>query len=170
MPKVLIGVMGPGSSATAIDLSHAYKLGQLIAREQWIVLSGGLNLGVMEAASKGAKSVGGTTIGILPGADRQFMSEFIDIPVITGMGSARNNINILSSDVVIACGMSAGTASEIALALRAGKKVILLNENAVENCFWQHLGSDLVAIAQHPANAIALTKNLLQQSSIVRNL
>jgi uncharacterized protein (TIGR00725 family) len=164
MLKVLIGVMGPGKGATAVDLRHAYELGQLIAREQWIVLSGGLNLGVMEAASKGAKSVGGTTIGILPGADRQLMSEFIDIPVITGMGSARNNINILSSDVVIACGMSTGTASEIALALRAGKRVVLLNQNAAENSFWQHLGADLVAIAQHPEHAIELTKYLLSQS------
>ncbi|NKB18602.1 MAG: TIGR00725 family protein [Pseudanabaena sp. CRU_2_10] len=168
MPKIIIGVMGPGRDATTVDLHHAYELGQLIAQEQWIVLSGGLNLGVMAAVSKGAKSVGGMTIGILPGADRQFMSEFIDIPVITGMGSARNNINILSSDVVIACGMSTGTASEVALALRAGKKVILLsenaNENAVENRFWQYLGADLVAIAQHPEHAIALTKDLLAAS------
>jgi uncharacterized protein (TIGR00725 family) len=164
MPKVIIGVMGPGNSATAADLRHAYTLGQLIAKEQWIVLSGGLNLGVMAAASEGAKSVGGTTIGILPGSDRQFMSEFIDIPVITGMSSARNHINILSSDVVIACGMSTGTASEIALALRADKKVILLNENSFENSFWQHLGADRVAIAKHPANAITLAKDLLQKS------
>jgi uncharacterized protein (TIGR00725 family) len=164
MPKIIIGVMGPGKGATAVDLRHAYKLGQLITQEQWVVLSGGLNLGVMAAVSKGAKSVGGTTIGILPGADRQFMSEFIDIPVITGMGSARNNINTLSSDVVIACGMSTGTASEIALALRAGKPVILLNENAVENSFWQHLGNDLVAIAHDPEHAISLTKDLLASS------
>lgn len=168
MPKIIIGVMGPGRDATTVDLRHAYELGQLIAQEQWIVLSGGLNLGVMAAVSKGAKSVGGMTIGILPGADRQFMSEFIDIPVITGMGSARNNINILSSDVVIACGMSTGTASEVALALRAGKKVILLSENvdknAVENRFWQHLAPDRVAIAQHPEHAIALTKDLLAAS------
>lgn len=168
MPKIIIGVMGPGRDATTVDLRHAYELGQLIAQEQWIVLSGGLNLGVMAAVSKGAKSVGGMTIGILPGADRQFMSEFIDIPVITGMGSARNNINILSSDVVIACGMSTGTASEVALALRAGKKVILLSENvdknAVENRFWQHLAPDCVAIAQHPEHAIALTKDLLAAS------
>jgi uncharacterized protein (TIGR00725 family) len=161
MPKTIIGVMGPGRNATDRDLHHAYDLGRLIAREQWIVLSGGLNLGVMAAVTQGAKSAGGITIGILPGSDRQLMSECIDIAIVTGMGSARNNINVLSSDVVIACGMSTGTASEVALALRAGKKTILLDDTNCNNAFWQNLGAELVAIATSSAEAIALTKKLL---------
>jgi uncharacterized protein (TIGR00725 family) len=161
MLKVTIGVMGPGISATEVDVRHAYELGKLIALEQWVVLSGGLNLGVMAAVNEGAKSVGGLTIGILPGADRRGMSENIDFAIVTGMGSARNNINVLSSDVVIVCGMSAGTASEVALALRAGKKVILLNETGEGNGFWQKLGAGNVAIAFSPEQAISLTKVLL---------
>jgi uncharacterized protein (TIGR00725 family) len=161
MPKVTIGVMGPGMSATAGDVRHAYELGKLIALEQWVILSGGLNLGVMAAVNEGAKSVGGLTIGILPGADRRGMSEHIDLAIVTGMGSARNNINVLSSDVVIACGMSTGTASEVALALRAGKKVILLNEAVEGNDFWKKLGAEDVEIASSPEQAIALTKEFL---------
>jgi uncharacterized protein (TIGR00725 family) len=89
------------------------------------------------------------------------MSECVDIAIVTGMGSARNNINVLSSDVVIACGMSTGTASEIALALRAGKKTILLDNMNGNNTFWQNLGGDLIAIATNPEEAIALTKKML---------
>ena len=55
--------------------------------------------------SKGARVAKGLTIGILPTKDRAFISEAVDIPIITDMGSARNNINVLSSDVVIACGV-----------------------------------------------------------------
>lgn len=161
MPKITIGVMGPGISATEVDLHHAYELGKLIAQEQWAILSGGLNLGVMAAVNEGAKSVGGFTIGILPGADRRGMSEHLDLAIVTGMGSARNNINVLSSDVVIACGMSAGTASEVALALRAGKKVILLDETGEGNDFWQKLGAGDVAIASSPEQALLLAKAFL---------
>lgn len=107
MKKPIIGVMGPGDGATQKEIKHAYKLGQLIAEQNWILLTGGRNVGVMGAASKGAKSSGGLTIGILPSENKNGMSKFVDIPICTGMGSARNNINVLSSDVVIACGSGA---------------------------------------------------------------
>jgi uncharacterized protein (TIGR00725 family) len=125
MKKTIIGIMGPGETATAQDLQNAYELGKNIAQQGWIVLTGGRNIGVMDAASKGAKSVNGLTVGILPGRDHQDVSEAVDIAIFTDMGNARNNINVLSSDVVIACGMGAGTASEVALALKNQKKVIL---------------------------------------------
>ncbi len=81
----------------------------------------------MNAASKGAKKSGGLTVGILPSDNKDGMSKFVDIPICTGMGSARNNINVLSSNVVVACGTGAGTSSETMLALKAQKPIILLN-------------------------------------------
>jgi Predicted Rossmann fold nucleotide-binding protein len=67
MKKTIIGIMGPGESATSTDLENAYQLGQLIAEAGWILLTGGRNVGVMDAANKGAKSANGLTVGILPG-------------------------------------------------------------------------------------------------------
>jgi hypothetical protein len=123
---VIIGVMG-GASADENDILAAYRLGKRIAENGWILLNGGRNAGIMEASAKGAKDGGGTTIGILPGSNFQGLSQFIDIPILTGMGSARNCINVLSSHVVVACPGGPGTLSEIALALKFNKPVILFN-------------------------------------------
>jgi uncharacterized protein (TIGR00725 family) len=125
MAKTIIGVMGPGG-ATDKEKSMATELGKQIASNGWTLLTGGRNAGVMHAASQGAHEAGGLTIGILPSSDRKGMSKFVDIPIFTGMGSARNNINILSSDVVVACGTGAGTTSEVMLALKSLKPLILL--------------------------------------------
>jgi uncharacterized protein (TIGR00725 family) len=67
---------------------------------------------------------GGTVIGVLPGDSHDGMSDFVTIPILTGMGSARNVINILTADVVVVCGMGPGTASEAALALKHDKPVM----------------------------------------------
>lgn len=125
---LIIGVMG-GGTASPEDAAAAYHLGGLIAKQGWVLLNGGRNCGIMEASAKGAWEQGGMTVGILPDADDSQTSEYIRIPVITGMGSARNSINVLSSHVVVACPGGTGTLSEIALALKAGKPVILLNFN-----------------------------------------
>ena len=122
----IIGVMGGGQSSPA-DCEHAYRLGELIAKKGWMLLNGGRKAGIMHASAKGAKNQGGITVGILPDDSCDSASEFIDIPILTGMGNARNCINVLSSDVVVACPGSAGTLSEIALALKNNKPVILLN-------------------------------------------
>ncbi len=136
MRKIIIGVMGPGAGAKATELAYAYELGLLIGQQGWVLLTGGRNMGVMDAASLGAKAANGLTIGILPTDDTTAISSSVDIAIITDMGNARNNINVLSSDVVIACGMGAGTASEIALALKQNRKVILLNDNEESKCFF----------------------------------
>ena len=158
MKKKIIGIMGPGPGATPRDLDHAYALGRMIAEEGWILLTGGMNIGVMDAASRGAGEAGGLVIGILPTGDRSRASDAVDIPIVTDMGSARNNINVLSSDVVIACGMGPGTASEIALALKAGRKVILLNDMEESRAFFTKLSSSLVFPVSNPAEAINLVK------------
>lgn len=127
--SLIIGVMG-GGTATAEDAAAAYELGSLIARQGWILLNGGRNSGIMESSARGASEHGGVTVGILPDEDDHRVSEHIAIPVITGMGSARNSINILSSDVVVACPGGPGTLSEAALALKYDKPLIFFNFRA----------------------------------------
>lgn len=158
MRKIVIGIMGPGDNPTEIDLNRAYKLGQRIAQEGWILLTGGSKAGVMDAASQGAKAAGGLTIGILRGDNTNDMSEAVDIAIVTNMGSARNNINVLSSDVVIACGMGTGTASEIALALKNGKQVVLLNDHQDSQKFFTSLSPEQVFLATSPEGAIKFVK------------
>ena len=108
MSKVVIGVMGVGS-ATSEELQLAYDLGKAIAEQNWVLLTGGRKAGVMDAASRGAKAQNGLVVGILPNNTISAMSDAVDIAIVTDMGNARNNINVLSSNVVIACGMGLGT-------------------------------------------------------------
>lgn len=124
--KTVIGVMG-GGEARPRDREQAYRLGGLIARQGWVLLNGGRNAGIMAATAKGAADQGGLTIGILPDEDDRRISAHIAIGIFTGMGSARNVINVLSSQVVVACPGGAGTLSEVALALKYGRPVVLMN-------------------------------------------
>ena len=167
MKKIIIGVMGPGEKATELDLENAHQLGKLIAQQGWILLTGGRNVGVMDAASWGAKSVGGLTIGILPDGNLKNASEFVDIPILTNMGSARNNINVLSSDVIIACGIGLGTISEIALALKADKKVIFLTDKTESFSFFEKLSPLFVHHAESPETAISTIKMILNDNDYI---
>ena len=156
--------MGPGEKATSIDVQNAYELGKVIAQEGWVLLTGGRNVGVMEAANQGAKSANGLTIGILPSEVSKGISEAVDIAIFTDMGNARNNINVLSSDVVIACGMGAGTASEIALALKGNKKVILLTDEEQSKVFFKKLSPENVYVVNGVGEAIAKVQTILSTS------
>ena len=162
MSKTIIGVMGPGAGASKTDCANAYELGKLIAQEGWVLLTGGRNVGVMDAANTGAKTANGLTVGILPTADRSGISKAIDIPIFTDMGNARNNINVLSSDVVIACGMGAGTASEVALAIKANKPVVLLTDHLEGQHFFTSLSTNAVLLAETPVATIEIVKNFLK--------
>jgi hypothetical protein len=154
--------MGPGEGATERDRENAYQLGRAIAQEGWSLITGGRNQGVMDSASRGAKEAGGLTIGILPSPDRDGMSPFVDVPIVTGMGEARNNINVLSSDVVFACGMGAGTASEVALAVKGRRHVILLDVGDQAARFFVELDPNRVHIASSTKNAVETARRLLQ--------
>jgi len=157
--KIIVGVMG-GGQVSETDRERAFRLGQLIAKHGWVLLNGGRNCGIMDASAKGAKSVGGLTIGILPDDNPGRASEYIDIPVLTGMGSARNAINVLSSDIVVACSGGAGTLSEIALALKAGKTVVLLNMEP--GSVWDaHRAQGRLMDARDPEHAIELVREQL---------
>ena len=101
----------------------AEEVGRLLAQRGAVVVCGGLG-GAMEAVCRGASEAGGTTVGILPGPDRDAANRHVGVAVATGLGEARNAIVARTADAVIAVGGAYGTLSEIALALRAGKRVI----------------------------------------------
>lgn len=164
MPKTIIGVMGAGKLATPEALQLAYQLGQKIAANNWVLLTGGRKAGVMDAASRGAKSQDGLVIGILPSNNLTEMSDAVDIPIFTDLGNARNNINVLSSEVVIACGIGLGTASEVALALKNRKPVILLKQTALTHQFFASLAAKSLFYADTVDEAIALTHKIIVES------
>jgi uncharacterized protein (TIGR00725 family) len=86
----------------------------------------------MEAACRGARAEGGTTIGILPGLDRSAANPYVSVAIATGLGEARNALVARAADSLIAVGGAYGTLSEIALALKAGKRVVGLNTWEIE--------------------------------------
>ncbi len=161
MRRVLVGVMGPGGGASAGDVAAARELGRLVALEGWALLTGGRAEGVMEAASRGASEAGGLTVGLLPGEDAAQASEFVEVAIVTGLGQARNNLNVLSSRVVVACGMGAGTAAEVALAVKARRPVVLLRAGPEAEAFFKSLGGERVSTAATPAGAVEEVKRLL---------
>jgi uncharacterized protein (TIGR00725 family) len=154
----IIGVMGGGTVGPKIE-KLAFDLGSRIAKEGWILLNGGRNAGVMEASSKGAKKAGGLVVGILPDDTSLHASEYVDIPICTGMGQARNCINVLSSDVVIACPGGAGTLSEIALSIKCKKPLILLGYSR-SSLFETHEASERLFYAETVNEAIDFIKEI----------
>ncbi|HEY79348.1 MAG TPA: TIGR00725 family protein [Dehalococcoidia bacterium] len=126
MPKKkLIGVIGSGTCSEA-EAKTAEEVGRRLARQGAILVCGGLG-GVMEAACRGASSEGGVAIGILPGEDRQSANPYVQIPIVTGLGYARNVVVVKSAQAIIAISGSYGTLSEIAYALQNDIPVIGLN-------------------------------------------
>ena len=120
--------MGVQVSVIGSGVEHeqrAEEVGRLLAERGCTVVCGGRGE-VMAAAARGAKSAGGTTIGILPGSDRREANEWIDHVVVTGIGPARNAIVAASGDAVIAVGGRYGTLTEIGFALILGRPVVIL--------------------------------------------
>jgi hypothetical protein len=118
----IVGVIG--SSVADPDIIRiAEEVGAEIARRGAAVVCGGLT-GVMEAVCRGARREGGLTIGIIPSDDKTDANQYIQIPIVTGMGMGRNVMLVKTADVVIAVGGEYGTLSEIAHALKLGKTVI----------------------------------------------
>jgi uncharacterized protein (TIGR00725 family) len=142
-------VCGSGG-APAAELAAAETVGRELAARGAVVVCGGRG-GVMEAACRGAKAAGGTTLGILPGYDRADANEFVDLAVATGLGEARNALVVRAADAVVAVGGEWGTLSEIALALRAGKRVVGLGT-------WElpARGGRGVVVAASPEEAVEL--------------
>ena len=122
--RPVIGVIG-GQRPPAESLPIAEAVGRLVAEAGGVLVCGGLE-GVMEAACRGAKSVGGLTIGILPGGSKAEANPYVDVPIVTGIGAARNVIVVRTADALIAIDGAYGTLSEIAHALDLGKGVVSL--------------------------------------------
>ena len=148
--KNCIGVIG-GNHASEDILNLAKQVGKEIAKSGFILICGGRG-GVMEAACQGAKLAGGTTVGVLPGESREQANQFVDIPIVTGMGIGRNVIVVRSSQVVIAIDGKHGTLSEIAYALQLGIPVIGLQT-------WNI--SKEIKIVKDPFEAVKLAKKLI---------
>lgn len=125
-----IAVIGAGD-ATAEDVACAEAVGRLVGEGGGVLICGGLG-GVMEAAARGCTRAGGLTIGILPGREASGGNAWIRLPLATGMGEGRNVLVVRSAEAVIAVGGSWGTLSEIALARKIGRPVILLGTPPTE--------------------------------------
>jgi uncharacterized protein (TIGR00725 family) len=158
---VLIAVVG---SATCDDdvAAEAEAVGREIALRGAMLVCGGRG-GVMEAACRGAQDAGGVTVGILPGTDRSEANPYVDIPIVTGLGEARNAIVVRTADAVIAVSGGFGTLSEIGLALKMGRLVIGLGT-------WE-LGQggcsvEAVLEAGTPAEAVELALMLASRGSV----
>lgn len=142
--NAIIAVIG-GGACTDEETQLAHDTGRLLAERRAIVVCGGLG-GVMEAVAKGAKANGGTTVGILPGADPAAANPFIDVPLATGLGEMRNFLIVRVAHALIAIGGGIGTLSEIALAQRIGKPVVGLHDSFRNSIDIPRVGSAAEAV------------------------
>jgi uncharacterized protein (TIGR00725 family) len=158
--KQVIAIIGTGREVEPA-MTNAREVGCLIAASGRIVITGGRNAGVMKAANEGANEVSGLTIGILPKRETE-VSPAVDVAIFTDTGEARNNIIVLSADAVVACGVDdPGTASEVALALKAGKPVVLLAADTAATAFFVGISGENVHVAESPGDALELLENIL---------
>ena len=157
----VIAIIGSGSELEPA-VSNARELGRRIAENGWVLISGGRDAGVMKAANEGAKQAKDSlTIGILPNREAK-ISDAVDVAIVTDTGQARNNIIVLTADVVIACGVDgAGTASEVSLAIKNGNHVVLLDVSDEAKQFFARIGDGRVHIADSAQQAIEITERLI---------
>ncbi|SEA65946.1 hypothetical protein SAMN05660420_02759 [Desulfuromusa kysingii] len=155
--KTIIGVIG-ASEASPCGLKSAYQIGRLIARNGGVLVCGGLG-GVMEAASRGCAEAGGDVIGILPGDSSSAANRYVSLPIVTGMGHARNVIIAQTAQALIAIEGGHGTLSEIAIALKIGRTVVQLNS-------WPQI-STTTPQAQTPEQAIEMVFAELQKGELI---
>ncbi len=157
--RKLIAIIG-GSQCTKEEAQTAEEVGRELARQGAILVCGGLG-GVMEAACRGASTEGGTTIGILPGENRLTANPYVQIPIATGIGYARNIAVVKSAQAVIAIGGSYGTLSEIAHALQSDIPLIGLNTWSLSRNGQQ---DSSIILAQNPEEAVNKALSLATNS------
>jgi uncharacterized protein (TIGR00725 family) len=165
MRRILIAVIGPGEGAGQKEMDDAALIGEMVAKAGWAVLTGGRASGVMGAASKGARAAGGLTIGVLPTPDTLGASPAVDVVLATGLGEARNAVIALSANACVVCGMNAATASEVALAIRAKKPVVLLRADETTAKFFRGLDGDAVRVAMSAGEAIEMLRDVLMSGA-----
>ena len=142
--RPVIGVMGAGEDAIPAAIAAAQELGRALAQRGWVVLSGGRDCGVMAAVSHGASQVDGhLVVGILPDKGESACTS-LDLVIPTGLGQARNLINVIAADAVVICGGGGpGTASEACHAIKAGKPLFLLQAPDLWASFFSSLDPHL---------------------------
>jgi uncharacterized protein (TIGR00725 family) len=150
---MFVAVIGSASCSQEVA-AQAEAVGREIARRGAVLVCGGRG-GVMEAACRGAKTEGGITVGILPGADRGEANRYVDIAIATGMGEARNAIVVRTADAVVAVSGGYGTLSEIGLALKMGRPVVGLGTWEL-----QQAGQAVAAVVQATTPAQAVERAL----------
>ncbi len=156
---MIIAVVGSGVASDEL-CALAEEVGREVARQGAVLVTGGRE-GVMAAASRGAHDEGGITVGILPGTDARDANPWVEIPIATGMGQARNVVVVTSANAVIAVGGEYGTLSEIAHALKIGKPVIGLHTWELAKGFTQQ--DEGVVLATSPQEAVNLAVALAQE-------
>ncbi|MGO0576829.1 TIGR00725 family protein [Ornithinimicrobium panacihumi] len=156
-----VGVVGPGQGATAELVQLAVEVGRLLARQGFVVVTGGLG-GVMAGAARGCSETGGTSIGLLPGDDRATANPHLTLTIPTGMGEMRNALLVRSSDAIIAVGSSWGTLSEIALARRTGVPVVLVEADHLLTLEDETDGAPSLVLADGPEQAVEQVCALLR--------
>jgi uncharacterized protein (TIGR00725 family) len=152
-----------GSVADEKTAASARELGRLIAENGWVLVSGGRPTGVMQASVTGAREAGGLTVGVLFDDDHGLAADGLDIVIPTGMGAARNIINVLASDVVVACRGTGGTLSEIAMALRFERPVVLLDFDPGEAFLNAGAPDPVWSLAATPAEALTQIQGYLKE-------
>lgn len=121
-----IAVIGQSGSISEKVKEIAEEVGKEIALHGAVLLTGGRD-GVMEAASKGAKSKGGLVVGILPGDTTDIANDYIDVPITTGLSfDYRSLILIHSADVIIMIAGGNGTLGELSAAYLNNKPVVVI--------------------------------------------
>lgn len=160
--RTVVGVMGAGAPLSAEAEEVAFRLGRLVAEAGWVLLNGGRECGVMDASARGAREAGGFVIGVLPDSDAQGASPYLDVAIRTGMGDGRNYVNALSSDVMIALPGKAGTLSEVAFALLAGRTVVTLGWDAGQ-ALADYVERGLLLRADTPEDAVALARDAIER-------
>ena len=142
-------------------MDDAQLIGELVAKAEWAVLTGGRVAGVMGAAARGARAAGGLTVGVMPTPDTLGASPAIDVVLATGLGEARNAVIALSANACVVCGMNAGTASEVALAIRAKKPVVLVRADETTAKFFRSLDGEVVRSVMSAGEAIEVLRGVL---------
>jgi uncharacterized protein (TIGR00725 family) len=160
MDKKFIAVIG-GGQCSKEEARLAEEVGRQLARKGAILVCGGLG-GIMRAACRGASQERGTTIGILPGDSSQTANPYVQIPIVTGLGEARNVIVVKSAQAIIAIGGKYGTLSEISHALKNGIPVIGLNTWSLSRNGRQDKS---IIPAQSPAEAVEKALDLSTKRS-----
>ena len=150
-----VGVIG-ASVCDEATAAAAEAVGRLLAESGAVLICGGRG-GVMEAACRGAQAAGGFTVGILPGTDPAAANPYVDLPIVTGLGEARNVVVVRTSQALVAVGGEYGTLSEIAFALKLGRPVVGIHTWQLAK---QGVPVPAIAEATSPAQAVEMALSL----------